>query len=110
MKLDDTAGGKAMDDGRCRFPYRFEVINQGGAPAGAFVTRLRANDEVITEVATDRNASGMIGDVRTVISGQAALAPGKQLIYVRIDDDRQVVEKDENNNLRRIGVDVACGT
>jgi len=105
LTLDDTAGGEAMDDGRCRFPYRFEVINQGSAAAGAFVTRLRVNDEVIAE----ESSSGMIGDARTVISGEVTVAPGKQLIYVQIDDDRQVAEKDEKNNLRRIGMTVGCG-
>ena len=106
MSLDDTPGNEKTNNGRCRVPYRFEVINQGGAKAGGFVTRLRVGSEAVAE----STSSGMTGDTRTVISGEAALMPGAQLIYVHIDDDRQVTEQDEKNNLRRIGVTVDCGS
>ncbi len=98
-------------DGLCRFPYRFAIRNtdHSASLATTSMITLAAVDGVVLHSAY---LPVIAGGGRTVSNGTILLAPGRWVLYVKIDAAGRINELDESNNLRRVGITVLgdCGT
>jgi hypothetical protein len=97
-------------DGLCLFRYRFVTRNTDRNTSRATTNRITlsaANGTVLHNANLPPIASGG----SAVSSGQIALAPGHWVLYVQTDVTGRMIERDETNNLRRVGVTVRgdCG-
>jgi hypothetical protein len=104
----DRADGKR--DGLCVFRYRYVIRNTDRAASLATSSRitLGARDgAMLHSTRLPPIASGG----SAVSSGEIALAPGRWVLYVQTDAMGRMIERDEANNLRRVGVTVRgdCG-
>ena len=100
----------AKRDGLCVFRYRYVTRNTDRAashPTSTRITRDARNGAVLHGTLLPSIASG--GSAAS--SGKIALAPGHWVLYVQIDATDRMIERDETNNLRRVGVRVRgdCG-
>jgi hypothetical protein len=100
----------AKRDGLCVFRYRYVTRNTDRAashPTSTRITRDARNGAVLHGMLLPSIASGG----SAVSSGKIALAPGQWVLYVQIDAADRMIERDETNNLRRVGVRVRgdCG-
>jgi len=91
--------------GRCEFRYAYRTRNQGLAAAAAGVNRIllgAANGPMLVQNALP----ALTVNAQYVASGHVLLKPGTWTLYVHADAAQQVVESDEQNNLRRVRVTV----
>lgn len=100
----------AKRDGLCVFRYRYVTRNTdrtASHPTSTRITRDARNGAVLHGTLLPSIASG--GSAAS--SGKIALAPGHWVLYVQTDAADRMIERDETNNLRRVGVRVRgdCG-
>jgi hypothetical protein len=100
----------AKRDGLCVFRYRYVTRNTDSTasqPTSTRITRDARNGAVLHGTLLPSIASG--GSAAS--SGKIALAPGQWVLYVQTDAADRMIERDETNNLRRVGVRVRgdCG-
>lgn len=95
-----------IDNGRCRFRYRFAAINSGDHPAGAHVNRVRLGEHVLL---AEHDISGLDPGRRSNNAGLLTLWSGEHVLYAHLDDDEQLNDIDRSNNLRRVMVRLADG-
>ncbi|NOT89693.1 MAG: hypothetical protein HOP03_16155 [Lysobacter sp.] len=108
----DVPAGRAdgKRDGLCVFRYRYVTRNTDSTashPTSTRITLGARNGAVLHGTLLPSIAS--VGSVAS--SGKIALAPGHWVLYVQIDATDRMIERDETNNLRRVGVTVRgdCG-
>lgn len=97
----DQASSKQA--GRCEFRYRYDTVNQGNAAAGPATNLVLLNAPNGAELAQDA-LPGLAVAAQHASSGTLWLAPGTWTIYVHVDGKQDVAEADEQNNLRRVRV------
>ncbi|MBD9426220.1 hypothetical protein IB232_12870 [Pseudomonas sp. PDM15] len=105
LKVDASQTGRQRE-GRCELRLVYDVKNLGQAAAGAFVSRLREDQELL------HNASlpGLAGGAQHKVSGLIYLGNGTHLLGLSVDDQQQVGESNESNNKARVTVEVRnCG-
>ena len=104
----DRADGTT--DGRCVFGYRYVIRNTDRHASRATSNRitLSARDGALLH---STRLPSIVSGGSAVSSGQIALAPGRWVLYVQTDAGGRMTERDESNNLRRVGVTVSgdCG-
>ncbi len=93
-------------NGKCAFNVNYYVSNTGNAAAGAFLNRIYSGATVISQ------QTGLTLDKgKTIpITTQAYLAPGANVVSLRVDADNTVVESNEGNNSTQVNVtvDASC--
>ena len=89
-------------NGKCAFNVNYYVSNTGNAAAGVFLNRIYSGATVISQ------QTGLTLDKgKTIpISTQAYLAPGANVVTLRVDADNTVVESNEGNNSTQVNVNV----
>ena len=95
-----------VDNGKCIFPYDFELLNFGGVPAEKFDYRLNAGSWSHTAEHPGIGAGGSVN-----AEGRIALAPGRHKVVIKLDSGGSVTESDEVNNIPfalRVDVDGEC--
>lgn len=97
-------------DGRCVFRYRYVTRNTDRHASRATSNRITLGARDGALLHSTRLPSIASGG-SAVSSGQIALAPGRWVLYVQTDAGGRMIERDESNNLRRVGVTVRgdCG-
>jgi hypothetical protein len=108
----DMPADRADDrrDGLCVFRYRHVTRNTDRTASQPTTTRITLSAQkgvVLHSTSLPSIASGG----SAVSSGEIALAPGRWMLYVQTDASDRMIERDETNNLRRVGVTVHgdCG-
>lgn len=108
----DVPAGRAdtKRDGLCVFPYRYVTRNTDRAASHPTSTRITLDAQKGVVLHSARLPSIASGG-SAVSSGEIALAPGRWMLYVQTDAADRMTERDETNNLRRVGVTVRgdCG-
>lgn len=104
----DRAVGKR--DGLCVFRYRYAVRNTDRRLSLSTSNRIRigaADGALLHSVRLPGLPAGGHG----ISAGEIALPSGRSVLYVQLDAGDRMIERDEKNNLRRIGVNVhgECG-
>ncbi|NZA25768.1 hypothetical protein H0E84_05175 [Luteimonas sp. SJ-92] len=99
-----------QQDGRCVFRYAYPTRNQGPGASAAAVNRIFLDAPDGPQLAEDP-LPALAAGVASTVSGHILLAPGTWTLYVHADAAQQVMETDEQNNLRRVRVTVEgdCG-
>ena len=81
-------------------------MNLGKAAAGAFVSRVREDQQLLHHAAI----AGLGGSAQHRVSGLIYLGNGTHLLNLSVDDQQQVGESNESNNKARVTVEVRnCG-
>lgn len=101
---------RSKRDERCVFRYRYVTRNTdrvSSRPTSSRIMLGARDGAVLHSTRLPSIASG--GSAAS--SGEIALAPGRWVLYVQIDAANRMIERDETNNLRRVGVTVHgdCG-
>jgi hypothetical protein len=99
----DQASSK--QGGRCEFRYRYDTGNQGNAASGPATNLVLLNQPNGAALAQDA-LPGLAVATQHTSSGTLWLVPGTWTIYVHADGKQDVAEGDEQNNLRRVRVQV----
>lgn len=100
-----TDEASAKKNGRCEFRYRYETTNDGQAAAGPGSNHVLLNAATGPALAKDALPALAVATQHTA-SGLLQLKPGTWTLYVQVDALKQVAESDEQNNLRRVRVQV----
>lgn len=100
----------AKRDGMCVFRYRHVTRNTDRTASQPTSTQITLNALKGTVLHSTRLPSIASGG-SAASSGEIALAPGRWMLYVQTDAADRMTERDETNNLRRVGVSVRgdCG-
>jgi hypothetical protein len=100
----------ANQGGRCEFRYRYSTMNRGEAAAGPATNLIRLDSPTGAVLAQDA-LPGLAVAAHHTSSGSLWLAPGTWTLYVHADGKLDVAESDEQNNLRRVRVELqgSCG-
>jgi hypothetical protein len=95
---------------RCELRYRYSTMNRGDAVAGP-ATNLIMLDSPTGAVLAQDALPGLAVAAHHTSSGVLLLAPGTWTLYVHADGKQDVAESDEQNNLRRVRVELQgnCG-
>lgn len=105
LQVDASQSGRQRE-GRCELRLVYDVMNLGKSAAGAFVSRVREDQELLHHVALP----GLAGGAQHKVSGLIYLGNGTHLLGLSVDDQQQVGESNESNNKARVMVDVRnCG-
>ncbi len=108
----DVPADRADDrrDGLCVFRYRHVTRNTDRTASRPTSTRITLNAQKGVVLHSARLPSIASGG-SAASSGEVALAPGRWMLYVQTDAADRMTERDESNNLRRVGVTVRgdCG-
>jgi hypothetical protein len=98
-----TNQASSTQGGSCEFRYTYDTANQGQAAAGP-ATNLVLLDAPAGAVLTQDAIPGLAVAAQHKSSGMLWLKPGTWALYVHADGKKDVAESDEQNNLRRVRV------
>ncbi|MDX5371308.1 MAG: hypothetical protein LPK18_02565 [Pseudomonadaceae bacterium] len=102
----DASHSARQREGRCELRLVYDVMNLGKAAAGAFVSRVRKDQDLLHHTALP----GLAGGAQHRVSGLIYLGNGTHLLNLSVDDQQQVGESNESNNKARVTVEVRnCG-
>lgn len=105
LQVDASQAGRQRE-GRCELRLVYDVMNLGKAAAGAFVSRVREDQQLLHHAAI----AGLGGSAQHRVSGLIYLGNGTHLLNLSVDDQQQVGESNESNNKARVTVEVRnCG-
>lgn len=105
LQVDASQAGRQRE-GRCELRLVYDVMNLGKAAAGAFVSRVREDQQLLHHAAI----AGLGGSAQHRVSGLIYLGNGTHLLNLSVDDQQQVGESNESNNKAWVTVEVRnCG-
>ncbi len=92
-------------DGKCVFDYAYWVANEGVAITPPTYNLIRRN--ATAGAVLDRTSMPPFkpGTFMTT-TGAVALSPGTTMLYVIVDAPNRIIENNENDNIRRVTVQV----
>ncbi len=102
LKVDASHAARQREDS-CELRLVYDVVNPGGASAGAFASRVREGQEWLHSA----SLPGLAANAQHKVSGLVYLANGTHLLRLAVDDQQQVAESNEGNNQARVTVEVS---
>ncbi|GEM_PF-2756912 len=102
----DASDAAYADNGKCVFHYDLELYNRGGVPVDKFDYRLNSGSWSAVSGQPGIGAGGSVS-----AAGDIALAPGRQKVVIKLDNNENIAESDEVNNVPfalRVDVDGEC--
>lgn len=103
-----SADAFLKSNGKCAFNIIYDMANVGAAPAGpAFVNRLVSGATVVSQ----QSGLSLNAGKQKLVTTQAYLTPGPNVLRLQLDADNNVAESNETNNVTEIKVNVnsSCG-
>jgi hypothetical protein len=95
----------SRSDGRCYYPYVYDIGNIGNAPSGGTISILTAGDPLGLNIQT-RTVPALLPAGQVPINGLIGLPPGRWELNVYVDPNNAVLEFNGGNNVGTVRVEV----